>query len=100
MRSFHNKLLGELTAIWELFPNSEVNCELQNSAGADVVKCAKLTLTKNFDVKTTMKEIKAMAQEICKMSIFYPKTSKNLYHHIKCRKSIMNREVFYKKSCP
>ena len=35
-----------------------------NSAGAEVVMHAKLTLTKNFGVKTTMEEIKAMAQEI------------------------------------
>ena len=59
---------------------------------------AKLTLTKNSGVKTTMEEIKAMAQEILKMSILYRKTSKKSYHHIKFRKSIMNREVFYKKS--
>ena len=58
---------------------------------------AKLTLTKNFGVKTTMDEIKAMAQEIWKMSILYPKTSEKFYHPIKFRKSIMNSEVFYKK---
>ena len=56
----------------------------------------KLTLAKNFGVKTTMEEIKAMAQKIWKMSILYPKTSKNLYHHIKFEKDIMNSEVFYK----
>ena len=60
---------------------------------------AKLTLTKIFGVKTTMEEMKAIAQEILKMSILYPKTSKKFYHHIKFRKSIMNSEVFYKKSC-
>ena len=38
---------------------------------------AKLTLTKNFGVKTKMEEIKAVAQEIWKMSILYPKNSKN-----------------------
>ena len=62
---------------------------------------AKLTLTKNFGVKRsteyswTMEEIKAFAQE---MSILCPKTSKKLYHQIKFRESIMNNEVFYKKS--
>ena len=56
----------------------------------------KLTLTKNFGVETTMEEIKAMAQEIRKMSILYPMTSKTFYHRIKFRKSIMNSEVFYK----
>ena len=59
---------------------------------------AKLTLTKNFGVKATMEEIKAMGQEIWKMLILYPKTSKKLYHQIKFRKSILNSEVFYKKS--
>ena len=57
-----------------------------------------LHLLKNFGVKTTMGEIKAMAQEIWKMSILYPKTSKKLYHHIKFRKSIMNSEVFLEKA--
>ena len=56
----------------------------------------KLTLTKNFGVETTMEEIKAMAQEIRKMSILNPMTSKTFYHRIKFRKSIMNSEVFYK----
>ena len=41
----------------------------------------KRTLTKNFDVKTTMEEIKAMAQEIWKMSTLYPKTSKKILSH-------------------
>ena len=47
---------------------------------------AKLTLTKNFGVKTTMDEIKAMAQEIWKMSILHPKASKMFYHHINFEK--------------
>ena len=38
-----------------------------------------------------MKENKAMAQEIRKISILYRKTSKEFYHHIKFLKSIMNR---------
>ena len=46
----------------------------------------KLTLTKNFGVETTMEEIKAMAQEIRKMSILYPMTSKTFYHHINFEK--------------
>ena len=59
----------------------------------------KLTLTKNFGVKTTMEEIESMAQEIWKMSILYSKASKKFYYHIKLQKSIMNGEVFYKKPC-
>ena len=58
----------------------------------------KRTLTKNFGVKTTMEEIKAMAQEIWKITILYPRTSKNFYHHIKFRKSIMNSEDSTKKA--
>ena len=49
VHSFHNKLLGELTIRIVLEPT---------------LLCAKIALTKNFDVKTTMEEIKAMAQEI------------------------------------
>ena len=58
---------------------------------------AKLTLNKNFGVKTTMEEIKAMEQEAWKMSILHPKSSKKFYHRIKFRKSIVKSEVFYKK---
>ena len=63
----------------------------------------KLTLTKNFGVKTTMEEIKAMAEEIWKMSILYPKTSKKLYHHIKFRKynekwGVLQKKLFLKIS--
>ena len=58
----------------------------------------KLTFTKNFGMKTTMEEIKAMAQEIWKVSILYPKTSKKFYHHIKFWKSIINSEVLYRKA--
>ena len=38
-----------------------------------------------------------MIQEIWKMSILHPKTSKQFYHHIQFRKSIMNRRRFIKK---
>ena len=41
-----------------------------------------------------MKKIKAMAQKIWKISILYPKTSKEFYHQIKFRKSIMSRRCF------
>ena len=37
-------------------------------------------------------EKKAMAQEIGKMSILYPNSTKEFYHHIKLRKSLMNRK--------
>ena len=56
----------------------------------------KLPLTKKFGVKTAIEE---MGQEIWKMSILYPKTSKKFYHHITFGKIVMNSEVFYKKSC-
>ena len=52
----------------------------------------KLALTKNFGVKTTIEEIKAMAQEISKMSILYPETSKKFYQRTKFGKIIMNSE--------
>ena len=39
-----------------------------------------------------MKENRAMAQEIWTISILYPKTFKESYHHIKFQKSIMNRK--------
>ena len=65
---------------------------------------AKVTLTKTFGIKTStksslapdsktrvMKENKAVVQEIWKTSIFDPKASKEVYHHIKFRKSVMNR---------
>ena len=42
--SFHNNLLGELITIWRFN---------RNSAGADVVLRAIITLTKNFGVKTS-----------------------------------------------
>ena len=38
-----------------------------------------------------MKESKVMTQEIQKISILYPKTSKEFYHHI-------NEQVFFKKT--
>ena len=44
-----------------------------------------------------MKENKAMAQEKWKISILYPKMSKEVYHQIKFRKSIMSRRCFIKK---
>ena len=43
-----------------------------------------------------MNENKGIAQEIWKISILYPKTSKEFYHHMKFRKSIVN-SVLYKK---
>ena len=62
----------------------------------------KRTLTKNFGVKTTMEEIKAMAQEIWKMSIMYPKTSKKSYHLINFRRKyneqrgVLEKKLFLK----
>ena len=44
-----------------------------------------------------MKKIKTMAQKIRKISILYPKTSKEFYHQIKFRKSIMSRRCSLKK---
>ena len=44
-----------------------------------------------------MKENKAMAQEIWKISILYSKTSKESYHHITFRKIIMSRRCSIKK---
>ena len=44
-----------------------------------------------------MKKIKAMAQKIWNTSILCPKTSKEFYHQIKCRKSIMSRRCSLKK---
>ena len=38
-----------------------------------------------------------MTQEIWRMSILYPKTSKDFYHHIKFPKS-NQQDVFYKKN--
>ena len=54
----------------------------------------------NSDSNTrVMKENKAMTHKILKMSILLPKTFKDFYHHIKFRKSIINRKkVFYKKA--
>ena len=62
---------------------------------------AKVVLTKSFGAKTSTEypqtpdscsrvreENKAMAQEIWKISILYPKLSKEFYHHIKFWKSI------------
>ena len=43
-----------------------------------------------------MKKIKAMAQKIRKISILYPKTSKEFYHQTKFRKSIMSRRCSLK----
>ena len=43
-----------------------------------------------------MKENKAMAQEIWKISILYPKTSKEFYHHIKISEKYNEQKVFYK----
>ena len=45
-----------------------------------------------------MKENKAMAQEIWKISILYPKTSKEFYHHIKISEKYNEQKVFYKKT--
>ena len=45
---------------------------------------------RNTDSNKVIKENKVMTQEIWKMSILYPKTSKEFYHHIKSRKSIIN----------
>ena len=66
----------------------------------------KFTLTKNFGVQTrteyawTMKEIKAMAQEIWKMSILYPK---NLSSHEISKKynkqwGVLQKKLFLKIS--
>ena len=44
-----------------------------------------------------MKKIKTMAQKIRKISILYPKTSKEFYHQIKFRKSVMSRRCSLKK---
>ena len=83
---------------------SEIYQFNQYNGGTDIAMPGKLTLTKNFGVKTsteyswTMEKIKAIAQEIRKMSILYPKTSKKLYHHIRFQESIMKNEVFYKKA--
>ena len=43
-----------------------------------------------------MKENRSMAQEIWTISILYPKTFKESYHHIKFQKSIMNRKCSVK----
>ena len=43
-----------------------------------------------------MKENKAIAQEIQKISILYPKTSKEFYHHIKLLEKCNEQKVFYK----
>ena len=45
-----------------------------------------------------MRENKAMAQEIWKISILYPKTSKEFYHHIKISKKYNEQKVFCKKT--
>ena len=42
------------------------------------------------DTNTRIMKNKAMAQEIWKISILYPKTSKEFYHHIRFLKSITN----------
>ena len=44
-----------------------------------------------------MNEKKAVVQEIWKTSVLYPKTSKEFYHHIKFRKSIINRKCSARK---
>ena len=51
---------------------------------------------RNTDSNKVIKENKVMTQEIWKMSILYPKTSKEFYHHIKSRKSIINRRCSIK----
>ena len=73
-------------------------------------KLQTVTLTKDFGTKTSteqswntdsnrvVKENKTMTQEIWKISILYPKTSKGFYHHIKFWKSIMNRRCSLKKT--
>ena len=45
-----------------------------------------------------MKENKAMAQEIWKISILYPKTSKEFYNHIKVLEKYNEQRVLYKKT--
>ena len=39
-----------------------------------------------------------MAQELLKISILYPKTSKEFYHHIKILEKYNEQKVFYKKT--
>ena len=51
---------------------------------------------RNTDSNKVIKENKVMTQEIWKMSILYPKTSKEFYHHIKSWKSIINRRCSIK----
>ena len=76
----------------------------------DIVKRAKVILAKHFGINTStkqpwtpdsntriMKQIKAMAQKIWKISIFYPKSSKEFHHQIKFRKNIMSRRCSLKK---
>ena len=76
----------------------------------DIVKRAKVILAKNFGINTStkwpwtpdsntriMKKIKAMTQKIWKISILYPKTSKEFYYQIKFWKSIMSRRCSFKK---
>ena len=46
-----------------------------------------------------MKENKAMAQEILQISILYPKTSKESYHHIKFLEKYNKQDVLYTMSC-
>ena len=45
-----------------------------------------------------MKENKAIATEIWKISILYSKTSKEFYHHIKISEKYHEHKVFYKKA--
>ena len=41
---------------------------------------------------------KGMAQEIWKISILYPETSKEFYHHIKISQKYDEQKMFYKKA--
>ena len=53
IHNFHNRLLGKVAVILELF--SELKRFYQSSAGADAVLRMKVTLIKNFDMKASTK---------------------------------------------
>ena len=71
---------------------------------------AKVILTKTSSINTStkpwtpdsntrvMKENKAMAQVIWKISILYPKTSKKFYHYIQVSEKYNEQKVFNKKT--
>ena len=45
-----------------------------------------------------MKKNKSMVQKLSKISLLYPKTSKEFYHHIKFLESIINGRCSIKKA--